>query len=153
MRISQSIFSAIYFTFILENQKMSRFQRPRYDEDDETLVLEQRADTSDPSDQSSIIYHNPHLSQSIQQQRSRLPISKYRNQILYLVERYRCTVIVGETGSGKSTQITQYLAQAGWADNGLQIGITEPRRVAAITVCLFILNPIYFFYFLSWQHE
>lgn len=113
---------------------MSRFQRPKYDEEDETLVLEQRAGTSDPSDQASIIYHNPHLSQSIQQQRSRLPISKFRNQLLYLVERYRCTVIVGETGSGKSTQVTQYLAQAGWADNGLQIGITEPRRVAAITL-------------------
>jgi ATP-dependent RNA helicase DDX35 len=83
------------------------FKRPTYDDDQETsLVLEQRAGTSDSTD-NSLIYHNPHLALSIQQQRNRLPISKYKNQILYLVERYRCTVLVGETGSGKSTQVPQ----------------------------------------------
>jgi ATP-dependent RNA helicase DDX35 len=89
---------------------MSRqhFQRPSYDDDGETtLVMEERAGTSDPNDQNSLIFHNPHLSLSLHQQRSRLPISKFRNQLLYLSERYRCTVIVGATGSGKSTQVPQ----------------------------------------------
>jgi len=44
---------------------------------------------------SSIIYHNPFLALSIQQQRQRLPISKYRNQLLYLVEKYKTVVVVG----------------------------------------------------------
>lgn len=42
-------------------------------------------------------------------------------------------IIIGETGSGKTTQIPQYLHEAGFTDKGI-IGITQPRRVAAITI-------------------
>jgi len=37
-----------------------------------------------------------------------------RRELLYLVERHAVTVVVGETGSGKTTQIPQYLLEAGW---------------------------------------
>lgn len=59
---------------------------------------------------------------------------KYRKAILYLVERHGTTIIVGETGSGKSTQIPQYLKEAGWAEGGRLIGCTQPRRLAVQTV-------------------
>lgn len=42
-------------------------------------------------------------------------------------------IVVGETGSGKTTQITQYLAEAGYTSRG-KIGCTQPRRVAAMSV-------------------
>ena len=42
-------------------------------------------------------------------------------------------VVVGETGSGKTTQMTQYLFEDGYAKGGL-IGCTQPRRVAAMSV-------------------
>ena len=42
-------------------------------------------------------------------------------------------IIIGETGSGKTTQITQYLHSAGFAKRG-KIGCTQPRRVAAMSV-------------------
>jgi HrpA-like RNA helicase len=42
--------------------------------------------------------------------RQRLPVYKYRKAILYLVERHATTIVVGETGSGKSTQIPQVRA-------------------------------------------
>ena len=42
-------------------------------------------------------------------------------------------VVIGETGSGKTTQLTQYLAEAGYTSKG-KIGCTQPRRVAAMSV-------------------
>lgn len=42
-------------------------------------------------------------------------------------------VVIGETGSGKTTQMTQYLAEAGYTSRG-KIGCTQPRRVAAMSV-------------------
>ena len=47
---------------------------------------------------------------SIEKQRQRLPVYKYRTDILYLVETHATTIIVGETGSGKTTQIPQVLS-------------------------------------------
>ncbi|KAL2116601.1 hypothetical protein VTJ04DRAFT_8769 [Mycothermus thermophilus] len=65
-----------------------------------------------------------------------LPIAKHREAILYLVETFPVTIVVGQTGSGKSTQIPQFLEQAGWCADGKIIGITQPRRVAATTVAV-----------------
>ncbi|KAG8226223.1 hypothetical protein J437_LFUL006325 [Ladona fulva] len=87
----------------------------------------------DANKATSFIY-NPNVSLSIEQQRKRLPIFQNRNHIIYLVEKYQTLILVGETGSGKSTQIPQYLLEAGWAQDGKVIGITEPRRVAATTL-------------------
>ena len=42
-------------------------------------------------------------------------------------------VVIGETGSGKTTQMTQYMAEAGFTSRGI-IGCTQPRRVAAMSV-------------------
>ncbi|XP_040837404.1 probable ATP-dependent RNA helicase DHX35 isoform X1 [Ochotona curzoniae] len=80
------------------------------------------------------IVYNPYAALSIEQQRQKLPVFKLRNHILYLIENYQTVVIVGETGCGKSTQIPQYLAEAGWTAEGRVVGVTQPRRVAAVTV-------------------
>ncbi|KAG9243961.1 P-loop containing nucleoside triphosphate hydrolase protein [Calycina marina] len=63
-----------------------------------------------------------------------LPITRHRESLLYLVETYPVLIVVGQTGSGKSTQIPQYLEQAGWCSDGKVIAVTQPRRVAATTV-------------------
>ena len=42
-------------------------------------------------------------------------------------------VVVGETGSGKTTQLTQFLYEDGYCSTGI-IGCTQPRRVAAMSV-------------------
>jgi ATP-dependent RNA helicase DDX35 len=68
------------------------------------------------------------------QQRMLLPISKHKRQILYALETHGVVIVVGETGSGKSTQLTQFLMEYGWADNDFAIVCTQPRRVAAITL-------------------
>ena len=42
-------------------------------------------------------------------------------------------VVIGETGSGKTTQLAQFLYEDGYCSNGI-IGCTQPRRVAAMSV-------------------
>lgn len=56
---------------------------------------------------------------------SLLPIAKHRQSLLYLIEKYPVTIVVGETGSGKTTQIPQYLDQAGWCAEGKIIAVTQ----------------------------
>ncbi|KAF2121425.1 hypothetical protein BDV96DRAFT_211984 [Lophiotrema nucula] len=70
---------------------------------------------------------------SIAEQRRSLPVFKLRKQFLDAVATNSVLVCVGETGSGKTTQLTQYLAEAGYANDGV-IGCTQPRRVAAMSV-------------------
>ena len=65
---------------------------------------------------------------------SQLPIAKHRLEILYALEEYQAIILVGETGSGKTTQILQYLHQAGWTANKRQVVCTQPRALAAIRV-------------------
>ena len=45
----------------------------------------------------------------------------------YSIETSHVTIIQGETGCGKSTQIPQYLMEAGWADGGRCIACTQVR--------------------------
>ncbi|XP_023759041.1 pre-mRNA-splicing factor ATP-dependent RNA helicase DEAH1 isoform X1 [Lactuca sativa] len=65
--------------------------------------------------------------------RKTLPVYPYRESLLKAVEDHQVLIIVGETGSGKTTQIPQYLHEAGYTKRGM-IGCTQPRRVAAMSV-------------------
>ncbi|KAH8687873.1 P-loop containing nucleoside triphosphate hydrolase protein [Tricladium varicosporioides] len=73
---------------------------------------------------------------SLHKPASLLPIYRHRESLLYLIETYPVTIVVGHTGSGKTTQIPQYLEQAGWCADGKVIAVTQPRRVAATTVAV-----------------
>uniref|UniRef100_A0A0E0LTX8 RNA helicase n=1 Tax=Oryza punctata TaxID=4537 RepID=A0A0E0LTX8_ORYPU len=73
------------------------------------------------------------LKRELQDERKTLPIYKFRDELLKAVEEYQVIVIVGETGSGKTTQIPQYLHEAGYTAKG-KVACTQPRRVAAMSV-------------------
>ncbi|KAJ2909934.1 putative ATP-dependent RNA helicase DHR1, partial [Coemansia aciculifera] len=75
---------------------------------------------------------------SIQEQRTQLPVYAEEQQIMEAITENPVVVLSGETGSGKTTQVPQFLFEAGYGDPGSSnpgmIGITQPRRVAAISM-------------------
>lgn len=54
-----------------------------------------------------------------------LPIARHKDALCYTVEKYPVTIVVGETGSGKTTQLPQYLEAAGWCNDGKIIAVTQ----------------------------
>lgn len=77
--------------------------------------------------------------EELQDQRLHLPITKAKKALMRVIRENRVLVLVGETGSGKTTQIPQYIdellrsADAGSSNAGM-VGVTQPRRVAATTI-------------------
>ena len=63
----------------------------------------------------------------------RLPIADHKERLVKAVLDNDCVVVTGETGCGKTTQLPQFLHEAGLSKQGI-IGVTQPRRVAAISV-------------------
>eukprot|EP01064_Diplonema_japonicum_P023611 TRINITY_DN34023_c0_g1_i1.p1 TRINITY_DN34023_c0_g1~~TRINITY_DN34023_c0_g1_i1.p1 ORF type:complete len:1063 (+),score=318.19 TRINITY_DN34023_c0_g1_i1:46-3189(+) len=75
----------------------------------------------------------------MKQQRESLPVFEYREAFLKMVRENNIIVVVGETGSGKTTQLAQYLFEDGYCTEGSygskrMVGCTQPRRVAAMSV-------------------
>lgn len=70
---------------------------------------------------------------SIKEQRESLPIYKLKRELVEAISTNQVLVVIGETGSGKTTQMTQYMAELGLTKRGM-IGCTQPRRVAAVSV-------------------
>jgi len=75
---------------------------------------------------------------SIKETKRSLPVYPFRQGLLDAVAEHQVLIIEGETGSGKTTQIPQYLYEAGYTKGedgeNLKIGCTQPRRVAAMSV-------------------
>lgn len=72
-------------------------------------------------------------SKTLREQREYLPAFAVREDLLRVIRDNQVIVVVGETGSGKTTQLTQFLYEDGYAKYGM-IGCTQPRRVAAMSV-------------------
>ncbi|EJU01168.1 P-loop containing nucleoside triphosphate hydrolase protein, partial [Dacryopinax primogenitus] len=71
--------------------------------------------------------------EDIRSHRMQLPIYDGKGAIVNAVRENDTVVVLGETGSGKTTQLPQYLFDEGLAKDGM-IAITQPRRVAAVTI-------------------
>jgi len=72
-------------------------------------------------------------SDEVAKMRSLLPILSEEQVIMEAIKYNSVVIICGETGSGKTTQVPQFLYESGFATEKM-IGITEPRRVAAIAM-------------------
>ncbi|XP_042221163.1 ATP-dependent RNA helicase DEAH12, chloroplastic-like [Homarus americanus] len=73
--------------------------------------------------------------------KSAFPIYARRSDIVDTVKSNQVSVIIGETGSGKSTQIAPFLCQAGLAEGGM-IACTQPRKIAATSLATHVAKEL-----------
>ena len=78
----------------------------------------------------------------LKRSKPKLPIHYYEEDLIRAVEDNDFLIVVGETGSGKTTQLPQFLHRSGFTSNGEVIGITQPRRIAAISVASRVAEEI-----------
>ena len=70
-----------------------------------------------------------------------LPVYRQSQKILETLANNQVIVVESPTGSGKTTQIPQILYHSGYAEDGI-IGVTQPRRIAAVSVTEFIAGQL-----------
>ncbi|KAK7688261.1 Pre-mRNA-splicing factor ATP-dependent RNA helicase PRP16 [Cerrena zonata] len=104
----------------------------------ETKVKEEEADYKGESKFASHLKSSTGVSafaksRTLKEQREYLPAFACREEILKVIRENQVVVVVGETGSGKTTQLAQFLYEDGYCTHGL-VGCTQPRRVAAMSV-------------------
>ena len=78
---------------------------------------------------------------SVAEQRRALPAFSVRDDVLTVVRDNQVVIVVGETGSGKTTQLTQYVREDGFCEDGC-VACTQPRRVAAMSVAARVAQEV-----------
>ena len=68
--------------------------------------------------------------QKLRKDQQNLPIYQYKQAIIDAMAQYQVIVVAGDTGCGKSTQVPQYLLEAGFS----KVACTQPRRIACISL-------------------
>ena len=71
----------------------------------------------------------------------KLPVYEQKQRILDTLSTHQVIVVQSPTGSGKTTQIPVILHEAGYSENGV-IAVTQPRRIAALSVSEFIAKQL-----------
>lgn len=66
--------------------------------------------------------------------RTQLPVWEYKDKFMELIHKHQIVVLVGETGSGKTTQIPQWCVEYAKTVGKRGVSCTQPRRVAAMSV-------------------
>lgn len=93
----------------------------------------------EPPDEESV---KERARRSMAEERASLPVYPYRSELLQAIAENQILIIVGETGSGKTTQIMQYLIEEGYCEGGWKMACTQPRRVAAMSVAKRVADEV-----------
>lgn len=107
---------------------------PRSEEEEELLEQFEKG----PVERGHTTYVHIKRSSEIESARLALPVMEKEQQIMEAIHHNDCVVLTGETGSGKTTQIPQFLLESGYGDPASEtpgmIAVTQPRRVAAVSM-------------------
>lgn len=125
---------------VFKNLQIARAEKNNSNKDDPKkphIEKSQRHDTKkhvnrDVARDSKV--HNPLAARknTLQQVRQKLPIWDQANNIRSALSENHVLILAGETGSGKSTQVPQFLEASNWCTG--RIAVTQPRRVAAVSL-------------------
>lgn len=112
-----------------KNQKFDKIMQNTNEEEEEEEEDQDKLDIKESED----FISNLNDSKTESFNKENLPAFKVKDQLINIINENQVIIIIGETGSGKTTQLPQILYNAGYHNNGI-IGITQPRRMAAISV-------------------
>lgn len=113
--------------------------KPLVREEDLEDGLQETAIPVDETLQRKAFYVEVSRPAEIQEIRMKLPVFGEEHKIMEAIHHNDVVIICGETGSGKTTQVPQFLYESGFGSSGSSeypgmIGITQPRRVAAVSM-------------------
>ncbi|CAM0138885.1 putative ATP-dependent RNA helicase DHR1 [Umbelopsis sp. WA50703] len=108
------------------------------DDDIKKLLLERNRGGDLSHDDYKPFYVTVNRKPEVQEGRMKLPVCGEEQVIMEAIRNNTVVIICGETGSGKTTQVPQFLYEAGFSHpdsvNPGLIGVTQPRRVAAVSM-------------------
>lgn len=149
---SQILNAASRFGGGAENKTSEKREQEKYpllfsdyiDFDREELIEGEESPNENFTDsEGGAIEKEPGNELSLDQVRKSLPIYQHRSMLLAAIQENPVLIVVGETGSGKTTQLPQYLLEEGYSKDGsMKIGCTQPRRVAAMSVASRVAKEI-----------
>ncbi|MCX7725807.1 MAG: ATP-dependent RNA helicase HrpA [Chitinispirillaceae bacterium] len=67
-----------------------------------------------------------------------LPVYEHKNEILSALKEHQVLIVAGDTGSGKSTCLPLICYEAGYTKEGANIVVTQPRRIAAVSLAKYL---------------
>ena len=101
---------------LIHNSMISRYNVEEYIKPESEQFQELLKSLLQPKQEEAAVPTAPKLSrfEQIQEERKKLPIYQRKNEIIEAVKNHQILIVVAETGSGKTTQIPQYLHDAGY---------------------------------------
>lgn len=133
---SELALSAKNGSFAVKNwrQAQERAQQAKERIGESNINYEPKKSPSKGEDQEDDV----HTFEEIQEQRRNLPAFKVKDDLMRIISENQIVVVIGETGSGKTTQLSQFLVDQGYtkdsSGNKKLVACTQPRRVAAMSV-------------------
>ncbi|KAG1666715.1 putative ATP-dependent RNA helicase prh1 [Nymphon striatum] len=68
------------------------------------------------------------------QKRKKLPVWQYKDQFMDMLHKNQISIVIGETGSGKTTQIPQWCIEFSNSMGKKSVACTQPRKISAVSI-------------------
>ena len=139
--VSLEVFNALLIEKQAREDKLYELKQHRKEFQRFLSSMKEKLTTLKPSEKEELYELRKSLGSECHRLETALPMYARREDILTTICNNKASVLLGETGSGKSTQLVQYLYQAGYAQKGI-IACTQPRKIAAISLAKHVSSEL-----------